>query len=389
MSAAAQLTGADLGDKELVFTFDDGPGPAAVTGALGSYLRSRPSPVPATFFVNGACIAPTGLDNGSCGAPTAGAEAILAQLVADGHTIANHSTTHRDLTRIRDADDLVADITETDLRIAPYVAWNRLYLRAPFGSWSGTVHARLDASPMTKYVGPIYWNAGGGPIDQGFAADWECWQRGMSSRACGDLYLSEIRAARKGIVLFHDASAGRNGNTLDMIRYIVPILEGEGFTFKTLEDVPAIRALLPACDPSCATCSGPGANACTACKPGNTLTAGTCAPCTGGFCNTCPENQWAARDGCRPCTVCPDGTSATTACTGTADTICQAGANPRRKTPSGTPEPTPSAGEDEGTASGCASAARPGPGGVLIALATLAAVRRRRRSLPLSRAATT
>ncbi|HEY8431505.1 MAG TPA: hypothetical protein VIL20_24160, partial [Sandaracinaceae bacterium] len=59
--------GDSLGDKELVLTFDDGPGPADVTGELSSWLASRPTPIRATFFVNGACIAQTTLSpNSSC-----------------------------------------------------------------------------------------------------------------------------------------------------------------------------------------------------------------------------------------------------------------------------------------------------------------------------------
>src|SRR5262245_9111195 len=58
IAQAQTYVGTGLGDKELVFTFDDGPS-AVLTGDLSAYLKSRPAPIQATFFVNGACITTT------------------------------------------------------------------------------------------------------------------------------------------------------------------------------------------------------------------------------------------------------------------------------------------------------------------------------------------
>ena len=102
----ALFTGDDLADHELAFTFDDGPGPLDVSGALATWLSAhkdpktgQPQPIHATFFVNGACVAhgtlADGPSNGSCDEPTPGADAVLAKVVAEGHYIGNHTTTHR------------------------------------------------------------------------------------------------------------------------------------------------------------------------------------------------------------------------------------------------------------------------------------------------------
>src|SRR5262249_17401858 len=133
------------------------------------------------------------------------------------------------------------------------------------------------------------------------------------------LYLNEIHAFNKGIILMHDAKCGPSscnnltnhnltsgiGNTVDMVKYLIPILEGEGYTFKSLAEVPSIAAALPACNATCATCTGPAANQCASCASNNYLSGNTCVPCAA-------------------CTGGAAGTYQTTACTATTDTVCTA-----------------------------------------------------------------
>lgn len=313
---AQKWVGTSLADKELVLTFDDGPAPLAVTGALSTWLASRPAPIRATFFLNGACIAavPATLTaNESCAVPEPEAVAVLDKLVADRHLVANHATTHRDLTTIPEAEIAPELVTTHDL-IAGHTSYDRRFFRAPGGAWSAAVHAKLAPTPMNAYTGPIYWDIGGGPTDTTpaatMAADWECWDLALTTKACGDRYLAEIRTKKKGIVLFHDRGGDTanhaldtgTGNTVDMVKYVVEALEKEGFTFKPLEAVPAIAAVLPACDASCSTCSGPTAAECTVCAAGRFLSGGACVACK----------------------VCAAGTYPSTACSATADTVCAA-----------------------------------------------------------------
>ena len=90
---ATSLTGTSLPAKALALTFDDGP--SARTAELSTYLKSQN--IKATFFVNGGHLATTTLPNPNGITVMPGAAAILAQLVADGHLVANHTVTHRDL----------------------------------------------------------------------------------------------------------------------------------------------------------------------------------------------------------------------------------------------------------------------------------------------------
>lgn len=248
LTAPPGLNGLSLGSKELALTFDDGPG--ARTSELSSYLKSEG--IRAAFFVNGHCF-----DEGNPCGNTLPAETILAQLVSDGHVVANHTHTHAALTSLS-AEARQEQLAATDAIIAPYVTANRFMFRAPYGDWDGNAHDSLMSTPMSKYVGHIDWEIGSQRTAT-TAADWACWQTApeLTSKACGDLYLTETLNVGKGIVLLHDplgnlgntdVSSG-TGNTVDMVKYLVPLLKAQGFTFKRVDEVPEIAALLPPLPP--------------------------------------------------------------------------------------------------------------------------------------------
>lgn len=240
--SAADLRGSSLPLKTLALTFDDGPG--ARTAELSSYLKSEG--VRAGFFVNGKMITAN--------------TSVLAQLVADGHVIGNHTQTHTSLTgrstggaHLADKDT-VAELTQTDALIASFVPANRFMFRAPFGDFDDVSAAAINASGMKKYVGPINWDIGDhmGPNQ---AVDWDCWQPGsdglvLTVQQCGDLYLKEIDSTGKGIVLLHDpyfiGDDPAKGGTVDMVKHLIPALKAKGYKFTRIDEVPEIASLLPA-----------------------------------------------------------------------------------------------------------------------------------------------
>ncbi len=257
----ALLDGLSVGTKQLALTFDDGPG--SRTLELSAYLKAEG--IRAAFFVNGHCFA-TG---NPCGNPGRTAETVFKQLVADGHLIANHTEDHLDLTSTdsfpnsaQGAAALVSQLADTDAIIAPYVAEGRFLFRPPFGAWGPRAYGVLQASEMRKYVGPVRWDIGSqmsGDDDNGFAADWDCWQDVsgfgvMTTAQCAARYINEIRAVGRGIVLMHDSDQGDvanalafegRGNTITMVQQLVPQLKAEGYTFVRLDEVPSIAAALP------------------------------------------------------------------------------------------------------------------------------------------------
>jgi peptidoglycan-N-acetylglucosamine deacetylase len=255
---AEQYRGAGLPEKTLALTFDDGPG--ARTVELSHYLKERN--IPAAFFVNG-----RNLEEGV---------ADLRELVADGHVIGNHTQTHPDLTKLKPAQ-IVAELEQTDELIAELIPDQRFMFRPPFGAYTEATFLALQSSSMNKYVGPIQWDMGDrmGPAQ---AADWDCWgENGISQpkvldvETCGDLYLAEIRAKESGIVLMHDpyfiGHDPTKGGTVDMVKYIVPILESEGFKFVRVDMVPEIAAALPPLPPAPAPPAGRAPTAADAASP--------------------------------------------------------------------------------------------------------------------------
>jgi peptidoglycan-N-acetylglucosamine deacetylase len=226
-----KFTGASLADKQLVLTFDDGPGPR--TPELSAWLKEKN--IKAGFFVNGVNVPAN--------------PGVLQKVVADGHVIANHTQTHPNLTQVATDPAIVKEVSDTDAIIAPLVPSGRFLFRAPFGEYDTRVFNALEASPMKKYVGHVEWDIGEMRTAT-TAADWACWNPTdaspkLTTQQCGDLYRQEIAAKKKGIVLMHDPFTGTTGNTVDMVKYMVPLLLQDGYTFKNIDEVPDIAAKLP------------------------------------------------------------------------------------------------------------------------------------------------
>jgi peptidoglycan/xylan/chitin deacetylase (PgdA/CDA1 family) len=210
-----------MAEKTLALTFDDGPSES--TGELSTYLAGEK--IAATFFVNGANVE--------------GRETVLDQQVADGHLLANHTHTHAALTTLSEVQ-MLAEVSETDKLLTGRVAADKLFFRPPFGDWNDAVMKALAASDMQKYQGPVGWDIGD-KLTATTAADWDCWDAQNGTRTmqeCGDLYLQEIREKKRGVVLLHDGPPGGDGaKTVAMVKYIIPLLKAEGYTFARIDQV--------------------------------------------------------------------------------------------------------------------------------------------------------
>jgi peptidoglycan/xylan/chitin deacetylase (PgdA/CDA1 family) len=230
-----QLNGNELADKTISLTFDDGPGPR--TKELADYLAAEG--VPAAFFINGK------------NAP--GRQVTIDAIVGRGHLLANHTHNHLQLTRLS-ADKVVKEVADTDAIIVRAQPNEPSVIRAPFGAWNGNTSRAINATAMKKYVGSVFWDVGG-ELTASSAADWDCWGKGVTVQRCGELYLKEIRARKRGIVLMHDV----HGKTVDMMKQILPTLKAEGFKFAKLTDVPSVKRAIgglsipPAADDSCSS----------------------------------------------------------------------------------------------------------------------------------------
>ena len=213
-----------IGTRKLALTFDDGPS-QFTNDLLDSLARNQ---VRATFFVVGARVRQH--------------PAAMERMMREGHVIANHSFTHARLGKryVSNPELLITQIGNTHAAISPYLRPGQgLYFRAPYGVWR-RVHADfLNRDPeLQKYVGPIYWDAGGDMSydDAGnlrAAADWDCWSHDLSADECAQGYLREIRRKRGGVVLMHDIRE----RSLWMVNALLPKLVAEGYQFVTLDEV--------------------------------------------------------------------------------------------------------------------------------------------------------
>lgn len=334
----ALLRGTSLSAMQLALTFDDGPGPR--TGELSTYLKNQG--IPAVFFMNGRHLATPlpPLDNNAD--IVANPAALLAQMRADGHLIANHSTTHGDLTlqisQPNGASVVYQELFQTDNSISAYVPPRTFLFRAPYGYWNQADFDAVKLTPMNKYVGPIFWEIGGTARSYPNAgADWACWQGQLYTASgalangtgyattvqCSNAYIAEINRLGKGIVLMHDPYRWAQGSTVDMVKDMVPKLKALGYSFVRVDKIPQILTAL-GCDTTCATCSGTQADECTTCKPDAYVAGSSCTPCT-----ACAATEYetvacsaAADTVCAACTVCAAGTFQEAACTATADAVC-------------------------------------------------------------------
>lgn len=213
-----QMLGADLPKGTFALTFDDGP--SIRTVELAQFLNEHGAR--STFFVQGSQ-AETNID-------------AVRATKGYGHIIGNHSYSHPHMTK---SADPVGEVSRTDALIAPFIDKAVFLFRAPYGDWSATLPTILNDSSMKKYVGSVFWDIGGEYAD-GFAADWDCWNRGVSVEACGDRYLDEMEYRGRGIVLAHDI----HSRTVDMMKYVVPIMIERGYRFVGVDEVPNIAAKL-------------------------------------------------------------------------------------------------------------------------------------------------
>lgn len=215
------LFGRDLaiGKGNIALTFDDGPGERAVE--LAKYLAEND--VPATFFVQGSSAARYESD-------LAAIAALKLKSGKRAHYIANHTYTHCDVSDPR--SDAYGEVSRTHKLVKKYQESLPLFYRSPYGATvSSADRCRINEDQSLKtYVGSVFWDIGG-QLSGSYGADWACWPDGLSAQDCGNRYIAETVARGGGILLAHDI----HSKTVDMTKYIVPILKAKGFKFVALD----------------------------------------------------------------------------------------------------------------------------------------------------------
>ncbi len=213
------ITGRNLvGTKKIVLTFDDGP--TEFTEALGGYLVA--ARVPATFFINGAYAVGDYLP-------------MLSRLAQQGIAIGNHGQHHHALIDTMPEDVLKEEVLATAAVIRTVAPNQReTYFRPPFGIWSERAAAIFRSLPeLENYTAPVLWTTGGDLLIQNDqvlgAADWDCWDHGLTPLQCFMGYRNDLERSAGGIVLLHFSH-----ETLELTEMLVDYFRADGFEFVSL-----------------------------------------------------------------------------------------------------------------------------------------------------------
>ncbi|MBF0314266.1 MAG: polysaccharide deacetylase family protein [Oligoflexia bacterium] len=198
------------GSRKIVLTFDDGPGTydtlcenyvverypdyevsksttenlLNVLDRYGKELSSK-GKIEATFFIRGDHFMAR--------------EAISKLVLARGHTLGNHSYSHKNSLAYTEEKDFLEEFIRTHELVRKRLNYQMTVLRPPFGVWSDRLTELFANHPqLNLYHPPIMWN-----IDSfDFLYKHECNVDVIFSNAMGRTYLQQ-----GGVVLFHDIHA--------------------------------------------------------------------------------------------------------------------------------------------------------------------------------------
>ncbi|SCL63322.1 Polysaccharide deacetylase [Micromonospora citrea] len=188
------------GTSLVALTFDDGPDPQYTPQVLAALREHH---VRATFCVVG---------ENARNHPD-----LIRAIVAEGHTLCNHSWNH-DVTLGRRSPEVIrADLLRTSEAIRAAVPGATIaYYRQPGGAWTGSVVSVARELGMT----PLHWTVD--PSD---------WSAPGSGRIAATVLAGVVPGS---VVLLHDAGGDRQG-TVDALYRILPSLTSR-FEVEALPD---------------------------------------------------------------------------------------------------------------------------------------------------------
>ncbi len=240
----------------LALTWDDGPDEGTLR--LATYLAAHH--VSATFFVvdewvpglseepgQGICPFETGATN----------LPVLAELVALGHRLGNH-TAHHVLLAPASPATIGSELAEDQARLAPFLTNELRLFRVPGGAWDDAAGEVVAHDPtLSGLVGPVRWDVDGKDWEGSLFCrsdnpriECEPGAPGHAQRVRAEVtarrYLAQVEAARHGIVLFHDRVGDVGSDyALRVAARVVPALEAEGYVFAApVLELGAFRARL-------------------------------------------------------------------------------------------------------------------------------------------------
>jgi len=181
-----------LRDHEVVLTFDDGPWPRSTARVLAALAHEC---VRATFFL--------------IGKPASEHPDLVRKIAAEGHTIGHHTWSHRSLMRIKPSEAT----EEIDRGISAV----EMVLHGEATTTPGTPFFRFPGFESTPATLDLLQSRGIVVFGADFwASDWNP----MTPKQELKLITDRLKAARRGIILFHDPKVQTAAMLPAFLRYL-------------------------------------------------------------------------------------------------------------------------------------------------------------------------
>ena len=180
-------------DKLIALTFDDGP--SDVTGDILDVLKSYDAH--ATFFALGNRMKTY--------------KVTLQRIVDEGHEVASHTYSHKDLSTL-DEKSILNQINTTNVNFNSITGKKIKYVRPPYGSYNSKV-LNTVSHPL------IMWN-----ID---TKDWDT----RDAKKTANTVIK--KAFNGGIALMHDLYS----SNIEALKIMLPELEAKGYKFVTISEM--------------------------------------------------------------------------------------------------------------------------------------------------------
>lgn len=191
--------------NRVALTYDDGP--AVLTASFMAKLKSLG--VPATFFV--------------IGQQVSGRAALVRQMLADGHMVANHSWSHPNMSA--GGPGASSQLSSTNAAIRRATGFTPCLFRPPYGGTGADLVRRTRAQGMTS----ILWSVD--PLD---------WR----SPGSGSIVSRVVSGAGPGAIILSHDGGGPRGQTLAALPGIVKGLKRKGYDFVTVNELLGYREKL-------------------------------------------------------------------------------------------------------------------------------------------------
>jgi peptidoglycan/xylan/chitin deacetylase (PgdA/CDA1 family) len=163
------------GGPEILFTFDDGPNPKTTPKVLDILARHH---IHAVFFLVGEM---TDRQHPK-------AAALIRRILRDGHVIATHTMTHKDLCRVSEAA-AIADLDDGKAAVEAAAGVPTAWFRAPYGARCD----RLERLLAERGLAHFHWDL-----------DPQEWKHGDAARAVRYVTGELGRASGRNVLLMHD-----------------------------------------------------------------------------------------------------------------------------------------------------------------------------------------